>query len=339
MKIEPGRAIVFVIVFWMLGALIHNYLKYGVQRTSAVIQSVPTIQPPAASKAPPVVSISKIWPDGATPTKIVHIPDPQEPAQGLMDITLNPGDDLELDFDPLWIFNTTGPDSLAGTEIAIDDGSGFESLQEYVQNRDESGTNAWWMKSRIVRIRLQSGRPSTTYSVTVAKRTIEKPLPPVLPQTFDDLTITETGIHDLSTRKVVVDLMFRNTSSMNTIAVAMYADQPRGIQYNLKSSLICSDGTPYVVSISDIAGINALRTNLRQLISIEPGQELKASLEFEPRGIRSNHFTSFTLQAEIVVNSNYRDGEYDNYRETGRDVLPSDCKIVNAMFDIPISLR
>ncbi len=244
---------------------------------------------------------------------------------------------MELDFDPLWIFNTTGSDSLAGTEIEINDGGGFESLQEYAQNLDESGTNAWWMKSRTVRMRLQSGRPATTYSVMIAKRTIEKPLPPVLPQTFDDLTVTETGIHDLNNRNVVVDLVFRNASSVNTMAIAMYADQPRGVQHNLKSSLICSDGTPYVVDVNDTAAINALRTNPRQLVSIEPGQELKASLEFQPRGIRSNHFTSFTLQAEIVVNSNYHDGEYDSYRETGRDVLPPDCKIVNAVFDIPIS--
>lgn len=340
MRIELGRAIVFVVILWIVGAAIHNGLKYGVHRPLPTIQPIQATEPLPVPAKVPTVSISKIWPDGMTPTKIVHIPDPQEPAQGLMDITLHQGDDLELDFDPFWMFSMKTATTLRGTEIAVNWGQGFETEQEYLQHNTEvSGPNALWTKARAFRIRLAPGQPDSTYNLVIHKAALETPLLPVPPQTFDDLTISQTGIQGLGNRRVLVDLVFRNTSSANTIAVAMYADLPKGIQHNLKSSLICSDGTPYVVNVMDTTGINAVRTNLRQLISIGPGQELKASLEFQPRGVRSKYFSSFTLRAAIIVDGNYHDGEFDGYRQTIGDVMPPNCKIVNAVFEIPVRVQ
>ena len=124
-------------------------------------------------------------------------------------------------------------------------------------------------------------------------------------------------------------------NNTGTIAVAMHDEPCRFMPCELASSLLCSDGTPYVISTSGLTGINGLRTSPQFLTAIEPGQELKTSLTFDPRGYTSG-ITSVRLQSEIVVNRAYRSDEYYNYRETGRDVLPPHCEIINVMFDIPI---
>jgi hypothetical protein len=339
MKIESGRAVVFIVVLGVIGTVIHNALQYNAPRSSAVapVTAVQTPAIPIASPvAAPVVSISKIWPDGATPTKIVHIPDPQEPAKGLLEINLHQGDDLELDFDPLWTIRTTREAEVAGEEVAIDSGNGFETLQEFAQTRETSGTNAWWMKSRKVRMRLAAGHPDMTCDYTVEKKSPESPLPTVPPQMIGDLSVTCDVVRWLPDRKVLAYLTFRNNSTANTIAVALHDESCTMMPCELATSLLCSDGTPYVLYTSELTGINGLRTSPRYLTAIEPGQELKTSLKFEPRGNVSSAIDSVRLQSEIVVNADYLADEYSNFRETGRDFLPPNCMVFNVMFDIPI---
>ena len=339
MKIGTGRAVVFVIILWVIGAVIHNALKYNAPRPPAIV-SVAVAQAPTPPKvipvAAPVVSISKIWPDGATPTKIVHIPDPQEPAKGLMEISLHQGDDLELDFDPLWIMSYTDTVGFGDAQVAIDSGHGFETLSEYHQTRENSGTNAWWMKSRTIRVRLAAGRPTTTYSFTISKMAPESPLPRVPPQKFGDLSVIYGGIRGLPDRKVLVYLTFHNNSTANIIAVALHDEACTFLPCELETSLLCSDGTPYKLYTSDLTGISGMRASPRYLTPIEPGQELKTSLKFEPWGNVANTIDSVRLQSEIVVNADYHADEYRNYPETGRDLLPPYCAVVNMMFDIPI---
>jgi hypothetical protein len=339
-KSDLVSPVVFAIVLFVIGLAIHKALNNSTpQATMVQVNHIASPSLPAP-QFPPVVTISKVWPDGATPTKVVHVPDPQEPAKGVMNITLHQGDDVELDFDSLWYFNTENNNSLSGTETVIDDGSGFRSLQEYrnyISHSDQAGADAWWMKSRIVRMRLAAGRSDGTYSFDVQKKSVEteSPLPPVPPQTFDDLTITESGLKGLSNHRMIVYLTFHNKSPVNTIAVALHDEGCTAMPCSLRSSLLASDGTPYVIDTAGITGINGLRTKPEYLISIEPGQELKASLTFEPRGDLSEYTKSFELQTEVVVNSNYQDYEYTNYRPRG-DVLPPYCKIINVMFEIPI---
>lgn len=337
MKIETGRAVVFVIVLWVIGAVIHNALKYNPpQSVAAAPIAIAPATPKVAQIVAPVVSISKVWPDGAMPTKIVHIPDPQEPAKGLMEINLYQGDDLELEFDPLWILRANIKTTFEGAEVAIDSGNGFETLQEYDQTRENSGTNAYWMKSRTIRMRLAPGRPAATYSFTVSKVAPEKPLPVVPPQTIGDLSVIYGGIRGLPDNKVLVYLTFRNNSTANTIAVALHDEPCIAMPCELATSLLCSDGTPYVIYTSELTGINGLRTTPRYLTAIEPGQELKTSLKFEPRGNVASIIDSVRLQSEIIVNADYHTSDYYNYHETGQDFLPPYCAVVNVMFDIPI---
>ena len=304
------------------------------------VETVPVAAVPQApettANATPIVSISKEWPDGATPTKVIHIPDPQEPAKGLIELNLHRRDDLEMDFDPLWVIRATTEAGFAGTEVAVDSGDGFETLQEYHQNRENSGTNAWWMKSRTIRMRLLAGRSDTTYFFTVEKMRPEKLLPAVPPQTIGDLSVTFEGMRALPDRKVLVYLTFHNTSRANSIAVALYDEPCTFLPCELISSLVCSDGTPYTIYTSELTGINGIRSKPRLLTPIEPGQELKTSLKFEPRGVQADTITSVRLQSEIVVNPDYRNGEYYNYPDPGRDILPPGCMVVNMMFDIPL---
>lgn len=295
-------------------------------------ETVPAAAIPQASEtsanATPSVPTSKEWPDGAMATKIIHIPDPREPAKGLIEINLHRGDDLEIDFDPSWVIRATAQEGFAGAEVAVDSGNGFETLQD----SENFGTNA---QSRTMRMRLLAGRSDTTYFFTVAKVRLEKPLPSVPSQTFGDLTISESGLRGLTDHTMISYLTFRNNSRVNTIAVAMHDEGCTALPCELRSSLLASDGTRYVIDTSGITGINGMRAKPENLISIEPGQELKASLIFRPRDVLSEYTRSFELQAEIVVNSNYRDYEYANYRPQG-DVLPPYCKIINVMFEIPI---
>ncbi len=253
-----------------------------------------------------------------------------------MEINLHQGDDLEMDFEALWIMKSTTKVADEGAEVAVDGGNGFETLREYDRTCETSGTNAYWMKSRTIRMRLKAGRSDGTYSFTISKMAPESPLPPVPPQKIGNLSITFDGMRGLPDRKVLVYLTFHNNSTANTIAVALHDESCTFLPCELETSLLCSDGTPYKLYTSDLTGISGMRASPRYLTPIEPGQELKTSLKFEPWGNVANTIDSVRLQSEIVVNADYRADEYRNYPETGRDLLPPYCAVVNMMFDIPI---
>lgn len=338
MNIQPGRVVVFVGVLLIIAVVIHNALKSDARGPATVQAAQAPVQPPPPVVAPapaPTVTFTKIWPDGAIPTKVVHIPDPEQPVKGLMDINLRQGDDLELDFDPLWIFESRNADAFPGAQSVIDGGNSFQTFPDYERNLENSGTNAWWMKPRVVRLRLVPGRSDATYSITIEKREEERPLPPVPPQNFGDLSIVFDGLRRLPDRKTVVYLIFRNNSPANTIAVAMHDEPCTFLPCELSSSLLFSDGTPFVIYTSEITGINGIRSRPSLLTAIEPGQALRASFKFEPRGIVARGTSSARLQAEVVVNPNYQPDEYRNFPETGKDFLPPGCQIINVMFDIP----
>jgi hypothetical protein len=77
-----------------------------------------------------------------------------------------------------------------------------------------------------------------------------------------------------------------------------------------------------------------MRAFPQRLTAIQPGDKIMTSFRFAPRGWLSNYVTSFRLQAEFIVNPNYHESQYFNYR--GRDdVLPPYCSIHNLFFDIP----
>jgi hypothetical protein len=220
MKFSASQAIVFGIILWIIGAFIHESLKIGRNQTAVIAVNhvgVPTSQtspvgvptPQAvpisvsASQTTPVISKPKIWPDGAMPTKVVHIPEPQQPIQGLMVVTLNQGDDIELDFDPSWLFNTVGPDSVSGLEISINSGNGFQTYQEYQRISSEIGYDAWWSKPRVVRMRLASSRPDATYRFSVVKRTTGMPMNSLPPQNLYHPVITEPRYHGSVPHKII----------------------------------------------------------------------------------------------------------------------------------------
>ncbi len=173
-----------------------------------------------------------------------------------------PGQDIELDCDPFWLFTTKGPFNLNEMDVAVDSGDGFETDKEFIRTRDTdpSSTNVYWSKARVYRIRLAAGQPAKILNLTVDKKALEKPLPPVLPQAIGELIIKETGIHVLTNRKVVIDLTFLNNSAVSTMAVAMHDQGCIVMPCSLNTFLVASDGTPYVIDTSGLAGINGLRT-------------------------------------------------------------------------------
>jgi hypothetical protein len=171
MKITTSRALVFIIVLWIIGAAIHNALKYNSEYSPGIVSSArAALSAPVTKEVVPASTVAS-WPNGMMPTKVIHIPEPFAPPPQLMGITLNQGDDLELDFGPCWMFKANPPNSLTSTEIAVNWGEGFKSEQEYVERRDQaSGANALWMRTRIFRIRLAPGQPTMAFNLILQKR-------------------------------------------------------------------------------------------------------------------------------------------------------------------------
>lgn len=151
---------------------------------------------------------------------------------------------------------------------------------------------------------------------------------------FGNLCVVVDKLRVLNNGFIEIDLTFQNKSDKNSIAVAMYGNLCYVPPCFLPSSLIAGDGTQHDCNDSDLTGIGAVRVNPKGLTEVEPGAEIKASIKFRPRGRVSESVTTFTLQAELVVNQNYNPRQYDNYR-SDQNSLPPGCKLQNLVLEIP----
>jgi TolB-like protein len=154
-------------------------------------------------------------------------------------------------------------------------------------------------------------------------------------QKFGNLTVVFDRLRSVNGRSIEVDLTFQNTSDKTPIAVAMYHDVCYVQPCFLVSSLVAGDGTQYVSQDSGLRGIAATRWSPKPLTEIDPSGEIKASVIFEPRGTISDSVTTFTLQAELVVNHNYNASDYDNLQLDQNSLTPY-CKLEYLNFDIPV---
>jgi hypothetical protein len=283
-----------------------------------------------------------IWPSDVSPTKIIHIPDPTNPVEGVMDYDLHPGDDLEFDFDPLWGFGVK--DLPSTTEFAVSDGSGFISLDAYenkAKQAVQADMDAWWSSHKILRLRPSPGTTEAgSFKLIIVKKNSDetKSLPPVQPQQFGSLSVTFDRIQ--ITRKGVlalVDLDLRNTSDKNSIAVAMYTTSAPFIEAEqMKSSLVASDGTQFWGNKDAVLGIGIMNALPKNLSEIGPGETRKISLTYQSQWGTLGSISSVRLAAELVVNQNYNESEYINYQPKPA-TLPPYCKIESLVLDIPIA--
>jgi hypothetical protein len=140
----------------------------------------------------------------------------------------------------------------------------------------------------------------------------------------------------LNNNFIEVDLTFQNKSDKNSIAVAMYHDVCYAPPCSLQSSLVAGDGTQFSCDDSDLTGIGSTRFSPKPLTEVEPGGEIKASIRFRPHGRISDSVTTVTLQAELVVNQDYKPRDYDNLR-LDQNSLPPHCKLQNLVLEIPVT--
>ncbi len=166
----------------------------------------------------------------------------------------------------------------------------------------------------------------------------KKPKPQFV-KSIGDLSVIFESLKGLqsysaSVHQVMVNLIFTNSSSAKTIAVALYAD-PSGY---LSSSLVGADGTKWRSDGSNLTGLRALTALPKNLVAIEPGNEVKASVVFQTSDAMSDSLNSMRLQTEVVINADYKESQYDNFRPS-ENSLPPYCKIVNVTFDIPIIMK
>lgn len=151
---------------------------------------------------------------------------------------------------------------------------------------------------------------------------------------FGNLCVVVDKLRKLNDGSYVVDLTLQNKSDKNSIAVAMYHDVCFVPPCTLHSSLVAGDGTQFMCRDSDLTGIGSTRFSPKPLTEVEPGAEIKASIGFRPRGGISDTVTSFTFQAELVVNQKYNARAYDNY-QLNQNSLPPNCKLQNLVVEIP----
>lgn len=157
-------------------------------------------------------------------------------------------------------------------------------------------------------------------------------------KTFSDLTVTLESIKGMQDGKVLVNFLFQNKNTKKAIGVAVYAYDSWGSSSSLRSSLIGGDGTECTSHSDDLTGLKALRTKPSQLTIIQPGREINVSLKYSPNRRFSENLASARLQAELVVNHDYNESHYANYR-TDKDVLPPHCQVENLVLDIQLNKK
>lgn len=161
-------------------------------------------------------------------------------------------------------------------------------------------------------------------------------LPNAPSKTFGNLVVSVHNLRTLNNNIIQIDLDFQNKSDKNTIAVAMYQDKCFSPRCALQSSLVAGDGTQFISYDEDLTGIRSTRFSPKPLTEVEPGGDIKASIKFLPRGRISDSVTTFTFQAELVVNQNYIASAYNNLPLDQNSTLPPYCKLQNLVLDIPV---
>jgi TolB-like protein len=156
--------------------------------------------------------------------------------------------------------------------------------------------------------------------------------PGIAAQQFGNLTIQLRSVRGLPDDSASVTLLFQNKDTKNSIAVALHS-APMPHYLDAITSLVLADGTEYL--FENATGIRLLNSNPNSLTEIAPGESLQVSLKYRAHRMPAESISSATLQAELVINSNYSERSYLNYRQKV-DVLPPECRIRNLMFEIPL---
>jgi hypothetical protein len=164
-----------------------------------------------------------------------------------------------------------------------------------------------------------------------------KPAAAKIMNQFGELSVTYESQIRMSDSTVLVNLIFANTSADKTIAVAMHGGSSSRRSLRVNSSLVGADGTKWSLTTSDLTGITSGHEDPGDLTVIEAHKELKAALSFFSGDMSSKSSTQFRLQAELVLNRDYDENQYNNYRVG--DTLPPKCKIVNLVMDLPANAK
>jgi hypothetical protein len=300
-----------------------------------VIIRLPVVQPP------PVYVPPKQWPQELTPTRFIRVPNPDNPSLGVINEFVSTSDDVEVDIEPEWIF---GYNSLpSDLQMAIDDGSGFQSLNDFANQHPAYGANTTdleLLKRKTIRYRLRPGSTGTSMvGWILSHKRFEKPKEYVPPEgkKAGSLSVAVTAFRPLETGGFRVDLEFKNTGDKTPIAVALHStENDKSSMWNrVATSLVDSSGREYV--LSEMTGVNCLSTAPQNLTEIDAGESLSATLKF-PSSMPSTAATSFSFQVEIVENANYDANSYSSYQPQN-GVLPPNCKTHNVSFQIPLTQK
>ena len=152
-----------------------------------------------------------------------------------------------------------------------------------------------------------------------------KPAPSKILQQFGDLSVTYESHMLMQDRRVIVNLIFSNSSSTKTVAVAINTD------IRSLATLTGADGSMWLSQEDYLTGIKMLGEP-DQLTPIAPLKELQVAIKFYADSGSAKAMAKYRLHSELVVNSDYRENEYANFN--GR-TLPPKCKIVNLTLDLP----
>ncbi len=162
-----------------------------------------------------------------------------------------------------------------------------------------------------------------------------KPEKPKISKSFGDLTISFERVTGAQDGSLLLYLIFENKSKSKSIAVAMHGEPNYYSPVPLRSSLIGTDGTECKSNEDSVTGIHSLVSRPDQLTEIKPGEEIRPAIKYRPNQQWAQNVSSLRLQAEIVINPDYRENQYADYRPE-KDVLPPRCVIQNLVFDIPV---
>ena len=153
-------------------------------------------------------------------------------------------------------------------------------------------------------------------------------------QDFGNLRVNVQKFVILNNNDVVVLLTFQNKSANDSIAAALFHEECWVRPCHLRASLVSANGGKLSCDDDDIKGITSMRHGPQALKEIEPGATIKASMQFAHNNFEGRT-TSFSLEAEIVVNQNYNARDYANY-QIQANILPPHCKIHNFAVELPV---